>query len=310
MKTIPRSEWGAKPWRNSIGTRPMSAVSWFLVHYHGGPPPASVGMAVPRNIEAIHLGNGWSGVGYSWIVDQAGTIYEGRGWSLIGAHSPPHNYDGIGVYVAVGGDQEPTPAALASVRWLYDEASRRAGRSLRKSWHGYDYPTACPGPRLIAWVKDGMPAKGATPTPAAPTEPDPDLKVVQALVGVTPDGIDGPATRAAVKEHQAALGLAVDGIAGPITRGALMALQDDIKALTAKVDDVEDWTRKAVNNALWAGPSRTIAALSAVLADTQGVDVDKLAAAIAEQIRDDVAKAGSGATAEQIADVLAKRLAS
>lgn len=164
-----------------------------------------------------------------------------------------------------------------------------------------------PGPIDQRAIFTGATGTGA-PSPAAPV-PDADLKVVQQLVGVTVDGIDGPATQAAVKEYQAALGLTVDGIAGPITRGALMALQDDIKALTEKVDDVEEWTRKAVNNALWAGPSRTIAALSAVLADTQGVDVDKLAAAIAEQIRDDVAKAGSGATAEQIADVLAKRLA-
>lgn len=176
---------------------------------------------------------------------------------------------------------------------------------------------SCPGPDrrrqfwsvIVPWMAEvSGSGSAAAPSPAA-SVPDADLKVVQGLVGVTVDGIDGPATQAAVKEYQTALGLTVDGIAGPITRGALMALQDDIKALTAKVDDVEEWTRKAVNNALWAGPSRTIAALSAVLADTQGVDVDKLAAAIAEQIRDDVAKAGSGATAEQIADVLAERLA-
>lgn len=170
MKIISRTEWGAKPWRSGYSTRPMSAVSWFLVHYHGGPPPASTGVWVPRNIEAIHLGNGWSGVGYSFMVSQSGEIYEGRGWDKVGAHSPPHNTDGIGVYVAIGGDQEPTEAAKASVRWLYDEASRRAGRSLRKSWHGYDYATACPGPKLIAWVKAGMPTTTSigssnTPTP-------------------------------------------------------------------------------------------------------------------------------------------------
>lgn len=157
---ISRSQWGAKAWRTGTRSRPLSRLGWFLVHYHGGPPPVSVGQWVPKNIEAIHLGNGWSGVGYHFVVDQAGTIYEGRGWGLVGAHSPPHNEDGLGVYVAIGGDQEPTEAAKASVRWLYDEANRRTGKTLRKSWHGYDYATACPGPHLIAWVKGGMKVDG------------------------------------------------------------------------------------------------------------------------------------------------------
>ena len=37
------------------------------------------------------------------------------------------------------------------------------------------------------------------------------------------DGINGPATKAAVKAFQRAKGLAVDGIAGPVTRAALVA---------------------------------------------------------------------------------------
>ena len=163
MKIIPRTEWGAKPWRNQPATVPASARRYFLVHYHGGVPSASTGNAVPRDVEVIHRANGWSGIGYNFAVDQAGAIYEGRGWDLAGAHSPPHNTDGIGVYVAIGGDQRPTPAALASVRWLYDEACRRSGRTLTPWWHGRDYPTSCPGPHLTAWVKAGMPTQ-TTPT--------------------------------------------------------------------------------------------------------------------------------------------------
>ena len=38
-----------------------------------------------------------------------------------------------------------------------------------KSYHGFDYPTACPGPQLIAWVKAGMPVTGAATPAAKPT---------------------------------------------------------------------------------------------------------------------------------------------
>ena len=170
MKIISRAQWGAKPWRSGYTQRPLSALNRVLIHYHGGPPRNTAGVGVPREIEAIHLANGWSGVGYHFIVSQAGEIFEGRGWDKIGAHCPGHNTDGLGIYIGVGGDQEASPAAKAAARWLYDEACRRTGKNLTKSWHGYDYATACPGPKLIAWVKAGMPTTTSigssdTPTP-------------------------------------------------------------------------------------------------------------------------------------------------
>lgn len=179
-RIISRSEWGATPWR----TRPYVARPeqrfWFLTHYHGGPPRSSIGMAVPSEVERIHLNNGWSGIGYNFVVDQAGTIYEARGWELVGAHCPGHNLDGIGVYVAVGGDQQPTEAALEAVAWLHAEGSRRAGRRLIKSYHGFDYPTACPGAFLTKWVKDGMHVN--TTTPAPPKKETPDMSGLNDLV--------------------------------------------------------------------------------------------------------------------------------
>ena len=43
------------------------------------------------------------------------------------------------------------------------------------------------------------------------------VKVLQTKLGVTADGIFGPATEAALKEYQKKHGLLVDGIAGPDT---------------------------------------------------------------------------------------------
>lgn len=159
MRVVTRAGWGAKDWRpkREMYRESMPNRTEVLAHYHGGPPRYSRGVQVPRDVEAIHLGNGWAGVGYNWLVDLDGVAYEGRGWDLVGAHCPGHNRTGIGIYVAVGGTQQPTPAALATFRGLYDEACRRSGKTLRKTWHGANWPTACPGPNLIAWVRAGMP---------------------------------------------------------------------------------------------------------------------------------------------------------
>ena len=32
--------------------------------------------------------NGWFDIGYNFIVGEDGNVYEGRGWTKIGAHSP------------------------------------------------------------------------------------------------------------------------------------------------------------------------------------------------------------------------------
>lgn len=158
MKIISRSEWGAKPWEGTPATVGLSPRTEFFVHYDGGTPITRTGYAIPRAIEAEHLGNGWSGIGYNFVVDQAGNIYEGRGWNLQGAHCPNHNVSGIGVQIAVGGDQKPTDKALAACRALYDEACRKTGRTLAKKGHRDGWATACPGKHLYAWVQAGMPA--------------------------------------------------------------------------------------------------------------------------------------------------------
>ena len=164
VSVISRAQWGARPWATTVYTVPFSARTEFVVHYDGGTPITRTGFAVPRAIDDEHHANGWAGIGYNFVADQAGTAFEGRGWNLVGAHCPAHNVSGIGVQIAIGGDQEPSAAAKHTVRALYDEACSRAGRPLRMTWHGANYATDCPGPRLIAWVKAGMtdPTPGGT----------------------------------------------------------------------------------------------------------------------------------------------------
>lgn len=216
MKIISRAEWGAQPWRTGTYTRPLSSLTRVLIHYHGGPPRATSGVAVPKEIEAIHLANGWSGVGYHFVVSQAGEIFEGRGWDKVGAHCPGHNTDGLGIYIGVGGDQEATPAAKAAARWLYDEACRRTGKNLTKSWHGYDYATECPGPKLIAWVKAGMPTTGAT-TSTTPTKAPAAVSPLSATWLRKPIAVHGVWSVGTIKRMQAEVNVAIDGIDGKQT---------------------------------------------------------------------------------------------
>ena len=172
---IRRASWGAR------APRSRSTVAWsrrtgFTVHYSAGPTSQT-----PRQIQNFHMdSNGWADIGYNFLVDRSGKIYEGRGWTVAGAHAAPHNTTHIGVCF-IGRDGDATPAAKNAIRSLYDEANRRSGRPLARTWHGglYGNSTECPGADLRSWVRAGMPAGGGggtpdpSPSPGAGTIPGP-----------------------------------------------------------------------------------------------------------------------------------------
>lgn len=234
MEIISRSKWGARPPRNRTTTT-WSQRTEFVVHYSAGPTDQT-----PRQIQNFHMdGNGWSDVGYNFLVDTTGRIYEGRGWLVVGAHAPNHNTSGLGVCF-IGRDGDDTPEARRAIRWLYEEACRRAGRKLRVLGHRDVYSTSCPGERLHAWVRKGMPIPGRdrglpVPKPSprllrltTPMMHGQDVKDAQRRLnvhGARPaldvDGWFGPATDKATRAFQRKKGLEVDGIIGPRTRAAL-----------------------------------------------------------------------------------------
>lgn len=80
-----------------------------------------------RDIYHYHAATrGWGDIGYNYIVDKDGKIYEGRygGESVIGAHSGPGNHGSIGI--AVLGNYEDNPIAEKAVVGLSRFISKKA----------------------------------------------------------------------------------------------------------------------------------------------------------------------------------------
>ncbi|MER5863785.1 N-acetylmuramoyl-L-alanine amidase [Kitasatospora sp. NPDC002040] len=243
VNIISRSAWGARPWTGDVATVPLSERTEFFIHYDGATPITRTGVAIPQAIEREHLNNSWSGIGYHFVVSQAGEVYEGRGWALQGAHCPDHNRSGIGVQIAVGGDQAPTDAALRAARELYDLACAKTGRTLAKRGHRDGFATNCPGGRLYAWVQAGMPAPGgggggstSTPYPGYMTARGAKGSTTRAIQSalirrgygslLAPYGADGDfgsATDRAVRRFQSDQGISSDGVVGPTTWARLFA---------------------------------------------------------------------------------------
>lgn len=104
-------------------------------------------------------GRGFADIDYNHLVrGTTGEIYEGRGWDVIGAHTTGFNTNGVGVCII--GEDTASPAAMESVRWLYEQYNARCRKTLKIRGHR-DLATTgtdCPGDHVYAWVHAGMPA--------------------------------------------------------------------------------------------------------------------------------------------------------
>lgn len=90
-----------------------------IVHHSAGQTTSSDFPAAVRSYWDLHVNtNGWDDIGYNWLIDGNGVLYEGRGDGVLGAHFSCMNSGTMGVCV-IGNYQTniPTSAALGK---LYD----------------------------------------------------------------------------------------------------------------------------------------------------------------------------------------------
>lgn len=123
-KIISRAQWGA----DENGTRPVASSTWLkamYVHHTAGPNSysRSRAKAVVRSIWAFHTkGRGWPDIGYQFLVDRFGRVYEGRRGAIeglpVGAQAGGYNAFTLGV--SVMGDHSSTRPAQKVVDAVVD----------------------------------------------------------------------------------------------------------------------------------------------------------------------------------------------
>ncbi|HYI75427.1 MAG TPA: N-acetylmuramoyl-L-alanine amidase [Gaiellaceae bacterium] len=116
---VPRSTWGAD---ETIRRGPPSyadAVRFAVVHHTAGKNgySRSEAPAIVRGIQLFHVkSNGWNDIGYNFLVDRFGTIYEGRfgggDRDVIGAHAMGFNTGSVGIAL-LGNYEDASPSAAA-----------------------------------------------------------------------------------------------------------------------------------------------------------------------------------------------------
>jgi flagellar hook assembly protein FlgD len=176
---ITRAQWGAD--ESIVRAPPAYAdrVRFAVVHHTAGTNSysASQSAAIVRGIQRYHvLANGWNDIGYNFLVDKYGQVFEGRGGGMdrnvVGAHAQGFNTGSTGVAVlgTYSSVRIPRAARRALVRLLawrldvahVDPAARLtwisggnpmypAGTAVRLhtvAGHRDTGPTTCPGNAL------------------------------------------------------------------------------------------------------------------------------------------------------------------
>jgi hypothetical protein len=103
---VPRSGWSADEKIRRAGPNYASTLRLALVHHTAGANgyTAAQAPAIVRAIQLYHVkGNGWNDIGYNFLVDRFGTVYEGRyggiDKNVVGAHAEGFNTGSVGVAV-------------------------------------------------------------------------------------------------------------------------------------------------------------------------------------------------------------------
>lgn len=108
-----------------------------------------------EGIRRIHRNKrGWGDIGYHFVVDRAGRVWEARSLAYQGAHVRDHNEGNIGV-VALGNFdvQRPTPAQLDALTDLVDRLMRQYHVPVSKLRTHQEWAvTACPGGHLQTYM--------------------------------------------------------------------------------------------------------------------------------------------------------------
>jgi len=119
-----------------------------------------------QTVHNWHLGNGWAGIGYNFVVDKDGTIWNGRGMEFVGAHAANNNANTIGI--AVQGNYHTVSRTMPDAQfnalvWLIRHVRERYGNIWIRG-HRDLMATACPGQHFPMDEVRRLQFRGGVPT--------------------------------------------------------------------------------------------------------------------------------------------------
>lgn len=161
-RIISREEWGAAPPKYNYTNHPY--FDKLTLHHAAccGAENIVEGIEAVRGIQDFHQnGRGWNDIGYHFLVDRAGNIYQGRPETVLGAHVGGANTGNIGVCILgcyhppeANCNQTLTLTSRDTIVKLFAWISQAYGQDPNVLLGHRDYfgTTACPGDNVWPYL--------------------------------------------------------------------------------------------------------------------------------------------------------------
>ncbi|XP_076591601.1 LOW QUALITY PROTEIN: peptidoglycan recognition protein 5 [Chaetodon auriga] len=120
VNIVSRAQWGAVAPRQKETLK--GTAQRVVIHHTALPECTGLKECSDRlvSIQREHMtGKGFDDIGYNFLVGRDGTVFEGRGWGVVGAHAKGNNHDSLGIaFMGNFNNDAPSTEALSSVRQL------------------------------------------------------------------------------------------------------------------------------------------------------------------------------------------------
>ncbi len=150
---ISRREWGAE---RAYGGADKGTIWWtpayqrvrHVIIHHSVTPQFRDPLVEIRSIHYYHtVTRGWGDIGYNYLVDFMGNVYEGRagGENVVGGHAFQYAHGSAGICTMGNyGSADATPEAIAGLTWISAWAARNLDPLGRSDFHETpNLPTIC-----------------------------------------------------------------------------------------------------------------------------------------------------------------------
>ena len=149
MERIPIVETYLKIDHNRLTARRVT--DQIVIHHTGNAVDDDLSAA---EIDASHKGQGWTCIGYHYVIRKDGTVELGRPHWTVGAHAYGENPHTIGIHVCGNFEAaKPTDEQIESLAMLLANLCTDYGLPIDRDHiigHRELMPTACPGENLFA----------------------------------------------------------------------------------------------------------------------------------------------------------------
>jgi len=131
------------PKNGSYGKRTLSQIVRFVIHH------SATTTGDPWQYAKYHIENhGWPGIGYHFVIQKDGTIYQTNTLDTISYHVGGSNTGSVGICLTGNYDVETPPSAqINSLVWLLKKLSAELGQKPIEGHREFS-TTHCPGSQI------------------------------------------------------------------------------------------------------------------------------------------------------------------